>query len=251
LNISEYGGNFYGVSLPVAFCWTRVGSEAGQSLGSILQRKEAERASNDGLFFWGIGNAIGPSVRELLRCYPRPEVIFSPIKSRPRKEDANPRQVAVWTKAERLDGSTFELPQRALITSRFDVAAPRAVHYALVCSTNAPLTAASAGVLDVAEVENLVTGRPVGASQVTAVVRRRKREDNLSREYDVLLRAKLTPPFFLRLLDPILLPSDQTEGWEANVANVWAEVLRRPGSRDKASQRPLPLESWSPLPSPE
>jgi hypothetical protein len=69
--------------LPDCFCWTRFGTEAGQAIVHILQRKEQERSANDGLFIWGIGNAIGPSIRELVRRTNRPEVLFSPIKSSP------------------------------------------------------------------------------------------------------------------------------------------------------------------------
>ncbi len=109
------------MSLPFAFCWTRVGVEAGQPLESIFRRKEEERAANGGLFFWGIGSAIGPSIAELVRQSPQPEVMFSPIKSAARSVDAKPESVVAWTSAQRFDGSKFVLPAQALITSRFDL----------------------------------------------------------------------------------------------------------------------------------
>ena len=228
--------------LPSAFCWTRVGAEAGQTLQSILARKEAEREANGGVFFWGIGNAIGPSLRELLSYEPNPEVLFSPIKSRPRREDTHPTAVVAWTRAECLDGTPFKLPPRALITSRLDPAAPKSSHYTLVCATDTPLTTPQqVGVLDVGAIENLITGRSIGASQVTAVVRRREHHPAVSRAYEIALRAQLVPPFFLRLHEPVPLLLDHGADWEAVVASVWATVLRRQRRSRTAVQARLPL----------
>jgi hypothetical protein len=37
--------------LPMAFCWTRFGPEAGESFSDILARKNAEREAGDGVFY--------------------------------------------------------------------------------------------------------------------------------------------------------------------------------------------------------
>ena len=50
--------------LPTIFCWTRFGGEAGEPIEQILFRKEQERLANGGVFLWGIGNAVGPSIYE-------------------------------------------------------------------------------------------------------------------------------------------------------------------------------------------
>ena len=224
------------MSLPLAFCWTRIGVEAGQSLESICRRKEEERAANGGMFFWGIGNAVGPSIAEFVRCCPQPEVIFSPIKSAPRPVDANPENVVAWTTAECLDGSRFELPAHALITSRFDVTNLRSAHYALVCSSETPIIPANDwGTIDIGDLENLLTGRPVGASQVTAVVRRVLGAVHPPvRTYSVILRARLAAPFFLRLRNPIFLPGKgEIQSWDSAVTDTWAKC-RRAGSGGRA-----------------
>src|SRR5579884_2743661 len=88
--------------LPDCFCWTRFGTEAGQTVAHILQRKEQERSANAGIFIWGIGNAIGPSIRELVRRTTYPEVLFSRIKCPPNPRDARPPAVAAWTIGETL-----------------------------------------------------------------------------------------------------------------------------------------------------
>jgi hypothetical protein len=57
-----------------------------------------------------------------------------------------------------------------------------------------------------AELRNLVSGHPVGASQVTAVVERVA--DDLETQngmYVVRLRARLVEPYFVRLVEPIVV----------------------------------------------
>jgi hypothetical protein len=230
------------MGLPDAFCWTRVGAEAGQLLPSILKRKETERVSNGGVFLWGIGNAIAPSLRQLLVSYPSPALIFSPIKSPPKHSDASPSLVAYWTRAEDLDGNAYELPRYSLVTSRYSVTRRVPVHYALVCSSVAPLApAAQPLTFDIADVENFLTKKRVGASQVTAVVRYRKTKARRVRTYNVILRARLTWPYFVMLRDPVVLPNSPDSNWESVVTDMWTDILRRPAPADTRDQPAPPL----------
>jgi hypothetical protein len=105
---------------PDCFCWTRFGTESGEAADHILERKEAERTANGGVFIWGIGNPIGPSIRELIRRTPKPEVLFSPIKSLPKPYDVLPPRVGVSSYGETLDGEIYRLPEHSLVTSRYD-----------------------------------------------------------------------------------------------------------------------------------
>jgi hypothetical protein len=190
--------------LPTLFCWTRFGTEAAEPIEAILTRKEKERVSNNGVFLWGIGNAIGPSITELIQRALNPEVLFSPIKSAPKHKDVKPAAVAAWTSAVGLDGSPFNLPKHSLVTSRYDATASRQSHYALVCFKNTSLTLVrSEEKLLFSRLRNLKTGRPVGASQVTAVVERIEREATDLAGYDVAIRASLVYPYFVRLADPV------------------------------------------------
>jgi hypothetical protein len=193
-------------TVPQCFVWTRFGTEAGQSISDILRRKEQERSANGGLFYWGIGNAVGPSILELLRKSDEPEVLFSPIKSTPRRDDVAPETVVAWTAAAGLNGEPHPLPTSSLITSRFNIGRPR--HYALVCSSDSSLeddfdaAATNAERIAVSQLANIVTGRPLGASQVTAVVKRQAQQGLSSTEYTVKFRAKLVPPYFIQLSTP-------------------------------------------------
>jgi hypothetical protein len=184
--------------LPISFCWTRFGTEAGEPIGSILHRKEMERLANDGTFYWGIGNSVAPGVAALLERVAAPEVLFSPIKSRPRVVDIAPTSIVRWREATTLTGDRITLPETIRVTSR-----PSRSHYALVCCVTDPLDIAHLGRLGFGELRNLVSGHPLGASQVTAVV---SREVDASLEgdggYVVALRARLVEPYFVRLAAP-------------------------------------------------
>lgn len=195
------------ILLPDLFCWTRFGTEASEPVEQILFRKEQERLANGGIFLWGIGNAVGPSIRELTQRALRPEVVFSPIRSAPRLRDVSPPAIVAWTTAEALDGSHFAIPAHSLVTSRYDPTAPRSHHYALVCFSERPLIPLrSEGKIGFTQLRNLRTGRPVGASQVTAVVRRLERTTNETTMYEIAIRAELIHPYFVRLRRAVQLP---------------------------------------------
>jgi hypothetical protein len=192
---------------PRSFCWTRFGTEAGEEIGPILARKERERRDNQGHFFWGIGNPIGPSLRELVRREQAPQVIFSPIRSAPRREDVSPTTVVRWLAGQGLDGQIYRLPPSAIVTSRFDIAARRRIHYALACLSESPLQMEPAGDTLIFEcLKNLLTGRQIGASQVTAIVTRSGDTIETPKvHYRAVLRAHLVFPYLITLSDWIPL----------------------------------------------
>ncbi|MBZ5671051.1 MAG: hypothetical protein LAO04_15150 [Acidobacteriia bacterium] len=223
------------MSLPECFCWSRFGTEAGQPIEEILDRKEQERVANGGMFFWGIGNALGPSMRELLRRTRDPEVLFSPMKSAPRAEDVAPPAVVAWTSAETLNGDFYPLPNCSLVTSGHDPLAPKGTHYALVCFSDNPLvTSPPEKKIALTELRNLLTGRPIAASQTTAVVERQATDRLDTPMYEIAIRARLVHPYFLTLRDPLLLS-------ETALHLDWAAVAREAWQRRKVNHSPRPL----------
>ena len=208
--------------LPEFFCWTRFGTEAGQSVQQIFARKEQERVANGGVFFWGIGNAIGPSMHALVRRTTSPEVLFSPIQCSPRREDASPSSVVAWTEAQAFSGEDYQLPESSLITSRFDTLRPKPRHYALVCFSETPIAIESSSEqVQFATLRNLLTSRPVGASQVTAVVQlSAQAERERASLYQVALRAQLVPPYLVSLRTPVPLASPEA-------ASCWPDIVRK------------------------
>lgn len=120
--------------------------------------------------------------------------------------DVTPTAVVAWTIGETLDGATYTLPRHSLVLSRYEVSSPKNCHYALVCSSDDPLLVGETGpTLAFDSLSNLLSGRPIGASQVTAVVER-KRVSVGGRYYLVAFRARLTWPYFIRLWDPVPCP---------------------------------------------
>ena len=89
-------------------------------------------------------------------------VLFSPIKGRPRTVDATPSSLLLWQEWER-DGMTQ--PTQGLITSHGGARS----HYAMLCRDIHVCTHGER--LPEGVLVNLLSGKRVGSSQVTAVVR--------------------------------------------------------------------------------
>jgi len=185
---------------PRAFVWTKFGTEAGERVPSIIGRKETERRSNGGLFLWGVGNNVGTSIK-LLEKFGTPEVLFSPIASAPRACDVSPSKVVAWTAAETLEGVPFEIPIGSMVTSRAGTL--RKCHFALVCYSDSELRLTdSAGKICSSALRNLASGKHVGSSQVTSVVKNSP-QGEIGRVYPIAMRIKLRTPYFIRLCDPV------------------------------------------------
>jgi hypothetical protein len=218
--MGSIGNDHHGNDLPEAFCWTKFGPEAGEQAWSIFQRKEVERRRNGGIFLWGIGQSIRPSLPELLRLAPVPEVIFSPIRSAAASRDLFPSQVTVWCDAIGYDGRTYRLPRYSLVTSQGN-SLRRSAHFALVCESAGPLSPSTTDVpfLSLRDMRNLVSGSQLGSSQVTAVVRRVRSPASGTVEYPAAMRARLVHPYLIRLTRGVMVPAalrpDGASGTEA------------------------------------
>lgn len=192
-------------ALPLDFCWTRFGPEAGESFDHILARKNLEREACDGVFYWGIGSSVAPALRALVAIEEAPEVLFSPISSAPRSVDVSPSHVVRWSTGVGLMGGGVDLPPGACVTSRWSPGRPGAPRYALVCQSHVALVLGDHGELDFSMLQNLCSGAPIGASQVTAVVRRQHEDVHqaaVGRIYRVAMRARLVFPYLVRLSSP-------------------------------------------------
>jgi hypothetical protein len=191
--------------LPDYFVWTRYGTESGEAVESILARKEQERQASGGIFLWGIGNSVAPSVRKLLARLKGndPSVVFSPMLASPRVVDVAPTEVVVWQSARGIDEQEWELPAGTRVTSRGSAAGvSKSRHYALVCQRNEALRANDGGErFAIADLANFASGNPVGHSQVTAVVHRTGR--SVDGPYVAAVIATLAYPYVVELSDPV------------------------------------------------
>ena len=192
---------------PRQFCWTKFGSEAGEDPDEILSRKEQERVVNGGLFLWGIGSSIRPSLLALLDSTQNPTVLFTPMLSPPAAHDRAPDSIGLWRSAIGLDGKPFEIPVGSRITSGLRSGRLPTYHYALVCHQDSPLPGMAGNGyeewLDEEQLRNLRTGSRVGSSQVTSVVAQIP-ASRARRRYRVAFSAQLVAPFQLVLGDCVL-----------------------------------------------
>lgn len=195
--------------MPPIFCWTKMGSEAGQGLRDIVRRKDLERQCGRGLFSWGIGNSVGPAIEYARAAERLPELyaLFTPMKSRPKAIDAMPAQIVMWMSYYTGADHITSLPSHMLITSRGHAGsgAEKRTHYALFCrSDESLLEQRDHGAIDQRAVCNLVSSSPVGSSQVTSVVRHNQALA-FEATYPVLFKARLAEAGFVRLANPVRL----------------------------------------------
>ena len=191
--------------LPKHFCWTRFGTEAGEKIDSILARKEQERLATGGMFLWGIGNSVGPAIRDLIRLEERPVVLFSPMRSKPKAIDVAPSGLTVWSEALDLDGRDWPIPEGVKVTSRqgSETGRTKRSHYALVCRSSSPLSALNLASLRYEELVNLQSKNKLGASQVTAVVEQLAQGTADCTTYPVSFMAELVFPYLVKLGGPL------------------------------------------------
>lgn len=201
-------------SIPPVFCWTKMGTEAGQSLDGILRRKELERRAGHGLFAWGIGNSLGVAAKlaQEEAQDSEVEVLFTPMRSAAKQVDVAPSQVLLWLGYFGENGEQMRLPNHMLITSRgnLEQGGGKRSHYALICDGQHDITIpANMGVIDANRTRNFASLNPLGASQVTAVVRYHSTRNELAEKfYPVTFRAKLHGPGFVRLASPVVLDEE-------------------------------------------
>jgi hypothetical protein len=188
-------------------------AEAGQPLEEIIARKDLERRASDGLFFWGVGNAPALMSRGLARTGAKVPVLFSIMKSKPKAVDAAPTRVWLWRRYFDCHGRERPVPPAVVVTSRgTPLGGPKRHHAALICRSDGPLRLAVDGrCFDPGAYRNAGPGgAPVGASQVTSLLRAIGPERDHS-AYRVNLSAWLADSYWVRLTDPVELTPEQRQ----------------------------------------
>ncbi len=182
------------------FVWTKIGPEAGETLEAIVARKERERQDCNGVFWWGIGNSLGQNVVAAARANGGAlPVIFTRMRTPPKKIDVAPAQTWRWLAWEDERGDRHEIPPCTLITSRAPTGNRR--HYALVCRSETPLNIGDGSRrFDHTRCRTLA-GKAPGASRVTALVDGSV-DGQSSGLYEICFSATLVEPWFVRLARP-------------------------------------------------
>jgi hypothetical protein len=213
-------------------CWSRMQAEAGQALDAIIRRKELERQSNGGIFIWGVGNAPARLTRVLAHAGQPVRVIFSIMKSKPKAADAQAEHLLVWRAYIDAEGVERALPSGSIVTSRAGTATKlKRAHYALVCRSERGLDLDKNGVrFDPEAFRNAgEQGRPVGASQVTALLRQVAGQRS-NGPYAVNMEAELTGGYWVRLTSPMLLARralSALDRAENMGVEAWRDLARR------------------------
>jgi hypothetical protein len=227
--------------LPDVFCWSKFGTEAGDEPEMILRRKERERFLNAGVFLWGIGNSIWPSLKQLVHSVESPRVVFTPMLSEASTADSAPTSVVLWRAASAFDNAAYCLPEYSMVTSRFSEGqhGRARCHYALVCRSDSALAESCDNTrLDHSSLRNLVSGAPVGSSQVTSVVKASGQPWKENGRYAVAFIAELAYPYLVRLADPVSVPVNVRKGVAAAQEKAFDELRVLRSSRCLAAATP-------------
>lgn len=222
------------IEIPEFFCWAKVGAESGEGLAAIICRKELERLAGQGTFYWGVGNSVGPAVTELAIDGRHPAVVFSQMRSAPSNQGREPGSLLLWRACLDRRGNVLPLPDHVVITSRApaDSTTHLRPHYALVCTTDESLSSEAKGVMRFNELINYMTGRPLGYSHVTTLVKRRAAgAPRGGPDFPILMVAALQPPYWVQLRDPILLPMDTSMSLGRSAAHLDVDGWRQFAAR--------------------
>ena len=208
------------------FVWTKMGAEGGQSLRRIVAIKEAERQAGGGVFWWGVGNSLGPAVRqEAKRSGGTLAVVFSEMITRAKRADSHPDHVCLWETWCDPDGNVIDIPEHVLEWSKGENA--KKSHYALVCRSDVPLVIDEDVPFDPAVCRTLA-GKCPGASQVTALLEEGPDADHSRGVYWRSFQATLVEPWFVKLINPRRLSVEERglhSSWKHG--EDWTTFVRR------------------------
>ena len=244
------------VDLPKYFLWSKIGTESGESLETIIRRKEIEREACNGIFYWGVGSSVGTSLLTLRRLSENSPAVFSRMRSKAKSVDVEPSRLVLWLGYEDVDGIRQPLPVYSFVTSRDsgNCGANRRAHYALMCESSDQIDEDPVGEVDATVLVNIRSGKRVGYSQVTSVVARNGSAAEEPMLYPVTFTANLIGPGQVRLTDAVeISEADVTrvaasaeEGsllaWKRAVADVKRKIVSHSFKANTSNEYPAQLD---------
>jgi hypothetical protein len=191
------------------FIWSMMGEDAGEKLIHIITRKEAERRTGAGQFWWGLGTPLGDDIEKqaILNGRTLP-VLFSEPK-KPASIDSA-LQVRVWNGWCSISGkSRGDIPKHVFVTSSYNPNKPKQpAHYALVCHSDAQLSLGKCGFLDPTQCLTFRNKIKPGSSQRTALL---TRQSTHALGYGVAFEASLVTPWYVKLVRHRVLSSSEVD----------------------------------------
>ncbi|AOJ16416.1 hypothetical protein [Burkholderia vietnamiensis] len=194
--------------LPPTFCWTKIGTESGEELPTVVLRKEWERRLGGGRFLWGINQPLGSSAQVAAHRTGSLLALFSPVASRVRPGERKRADALLWNAWIDASGQVRPLPPHTFIASRARLPSGRRreQHYALVCASSTALTVGTQLRVFPEHLRSVSTGKPLGVAQGAAVVDCVGRaKEQTGRSYPLALSVELEAPYFVRLAQPCVL----------------------------------------------
>jgi hypothetical protein len=185
-----------------SFVLTKPGVEAGERLADIVTRKEAERIAGKNIFWWGVGNSLGPALRDAAKAAGGTLPVFFLVNKKPappRAHDVAPSSTFRWTKWEDWDGKIVSVPSYARVTSRGDE--DKRSHYALVCHSEGPIVFEQNGGSFDPLLCKTGSGKRPGSSQVTALLQGDvNAPEHRNGGHRIVFKATLVAPWQARLV---------------------------------------------------
>jgi hypothetical protein len=184
------------------FVWTKVGTEAGEPLASILARKEHERVTG-GVFWWGIGTSLGPALRDQAqKAGGTLPVLFCEMLGPAQRHDVSPASTVRWARWRDWSGMEADTPSHICVTSRGEDRndRPKDKHYALLCSSTQPITFNKSRQSFEPRNCRTLSGRVPGDSQNTAPLDGNPANSHLGGRYRVAFTATLIMPWQVTLI---------------------------------------------------
>jgi hypothetical protein len=209
-----------------SFVWSLVGEDAGETLTHIVTRKEAERATGRGEFWWGLGTPLGDGVESaaVVNGGTLP-ALFSALK--PKEGGDTNAKIQVWNswRSVRKGGHTKRIPDHVLVTSGYDSEQPDKAHYALVCRSDARLVLGNHGFFDPKQCRTVKNNRAPGPSQRAALLT--GQHSHSRGPYTISFDATLVAPWYVRLADgDQLTPAEIGSIREYKAGENWLTLVK-------------------------
>lgn len=185
------------------FVWTKVGIEAGESVTDILARKEAERVAGKGIFWWGVGNSLGPAVHKMAEATGGTlPILFCALLGPSKPHDIAPASIVRWKRWRDWNGKIADVPSFVRVTSRGQDwnGKDKGTHYALVCRSENPIIFDRNGPLFDPRYCTTHLGKIPGDLQITALLRGDLNTPHRDARYRIAFKATLVSPWMATFL---------------------------------------------------
>ena len=155
----------------IAFAWAEISFEAGESPEHLILRKEAERITGSGEFWWGVDAPLGITVEvRAERSGGSLPILFSKSRTTEARQSS---QVRIWDTWRSLLHPQLHgrIPDHVVITTGHDPG-KRQARYAFTCHADAQLSNGTIGFCDLAQCISLKAAERVHHLRKARILRK-------------------------------------------------------------------------------